>query len=114
MEPDDAMLVQLRRGTLEYCVLGLLDRGERYAFDLVRELSERGLAASEGTLYPLLSRLRKDRLVTTTLQESASGPARKYYRLTDAGRARLAAFIAAWVPFRDAVDAVLVHPGEKP
>ena len=62
---------------------------------------------SEGTIYPLLTRLRKEALVTTFWQESASGPPRRYYRLTDAGGAALAAFSADWARFRDGVDALL-------
>ena len=88
MEPA---LSQLRRGVLEYCVLALLRQQERYGFELVRSLSAvDGLVTSEGTIYPLLTRLRKEALVTTFWQESASGPPRRYYRLTDAGGAALA------------------------
>lgn len=110
MEPGDArkVLSQLRRGAVEYCVLALLRGGERYGFELVRELSEvDGLVTSEGTIYPLLSRLRKEELVTTFWQESESGPPRRYYRLTDAGRAALADFSTEWARFRDSVDALL-------
>jgi len=95
-------------------VLGLLRTRQRYAFDLVRELSDRGLVASEGTIYPLLSRLRRDDLVTTTWQESSSGPMRRYYGLTEAGRVRLDAFIGQWCTFRDAVDAILLTEGTHP
>ena len=99
---------QLRRGTVEYCVLALLRDGERYGFELVRELSERaGLVTSEGTIYPLLSRLRKDELVTTTWRESESGPPRRYYRLTESGHSALASFVQEWTQFRDSVDAIL-------
>jgi PadR family transcriptional regulator, regulatory protein PadR len=101
-------LSQLRRGTVEYCVLALLRDGERYGFELVRELSESaGLVTSEGTIYPLLTRLRKEQLVTTTWQESESGPPRRYYRLTESGRAVLTAFVQEWSRFRDSVDAIL-------
>jgi PadR family transcriptional regulator, regulatory protein PadR len=101
-------LSQLRRGTVEYCVLALLRDGERYGFELVRELSERaGLVTSEGTIYPLLTRLRKDQLVTTTWRESESGPPRRYYRLTESGHAALASFATEWARFRDSVDAIL-------
>ena len=73
MEPA---LSQLRRGVLEYCVLALLREQERYGFELVRSLSAvDGLVTSEGTIYPLLTRLRKEELVTTFWQESDSGPA---------------------------------------
>jgi PadR family transcriptional regulator PadR len=101
-------LSQLRRGTVEYCVLALLRGGERYGFELVRELSEGpGLITSEGTIYPLLTRLRKDQLVTTTWRESESGPPRRYYRLTESGHEALATFVKDWTRFRDAVDTIL-------
>lgn len=99
-------LTQLRRGTLEYCVLALLRTGERYGFDLVRELGD--LVTSEGTIYPLLARLRRDGLVDTTWRESEAGPPRRYYRLTDSGRRVLDAFVLDWERFRDSVDAVLL------
>jgi PadR family transcriptional regulator PadR len=102
------LLVQLRRGTLEYCVLALLRREECYAFDLVRALAEvDGLVTSEGTLYPLLSRLRRDGWVSTTWRESELGPPRRYYRLTEAGRRALSQFTDEWAAFRDAVDALV-------
>jgi PadR family transcriptional regulator PadR len=108
----DAPIAQMRRGTLEFCVLALLRDGERYGFDLVRALGAvDGMVTSEGTIYPLLSRLRRDRLVETTWQESPSGPPRRYYRLTDAGRAALDAFAGEWVRFRDAVDHLLEGGG---
>ena len=114
MEPGGArqMLTQLRRGVVEHCVLALMRERPRYGFDLVRELSEvGGLLTSEGTIYPLLSRLRRDGLVATTWQESDAGPPRRYYALTDDGRASLAAFGSEWKRFRDGVDRVLGLPG---
>jgi PadR family transcriptional regulator PadR len=100
-----ALIAQMRRGTLQYCVMALLEPEERYGFDLVRALSEvEGMVTSEGTIYPLLSRLRRDGLVETTWRESSSGPPRRYYRLTDAGRAALNEFVDEWSRFRDAVD----------
>jgi PadR family transcriptional regulator, regulatory protein PadR len=103
--PQDALLAQMRRGTLQYCVLSLLADEERYGFDLVRALAEiDGMVTSEGTIYPLLSRLRRDGLVESTWQESSSGPPRRYYRLTEAGRASLKEFRLEWRRFRDAVD----------
>ena len=99
---------QLRRGALEYCVLALLRGGERYGFELVRTLGEvDGMVTSEGTIYPLLSRLRRDGVVETTWRESESGPPRRYYRLTNAGRRALADFSDEWTRFRDAVDQLL-------
>lgn len=96
------MLAQMRRGTLQYCVLALLRDEERYGFDLVRALD--GMVTSEGTIYPLLSRLRRDGLVSTTWEESPTGPPRRYYRLTAKGRQALAEFVQEWQRFRDAVD----------
>jgi PadR family transcriptional regulator PadR len=102
---QDALLAQMRRGTLQYCVLSLLADEERYGFDLVRGLSEMdGMVTSEGTIYPLLSRLRRDGLVEPNWQESPSGPPRRYYRLTEAGRSALEAFRLEWRRFRNAVD----------
>jgi PadR family transcriptional regulator PadR len=115
MEPGQARnaMTQLRRGTLEYCVLALLRDGRRYGFELVRTLSAAdGLLVSEGTIYPLLSRLRRDQQVTTSWQESESGPPRRYYELTDAGRRALAEFTDEWARFQTAVDALLT-PKEK-
>ena len=101
-------MTELRRGVLEHCVLAVVRRGESYAFDIVRVLSKSGgLVTSEGTIYPLLSRLRRDGLVTTTWRESTSGPPRRYYRITDAGQRTLDGFAAEWGRFREAVDGVL-------
>jgi PadR family transcriptional regulator PadR len=101
-------LTELRRGVLEHCVLAIVRAEETYAFELIRRLSDAGgLMRSEGTIYPLLGRLRRDGLVTTTWRESVVGPPRRYYRITPAGRTALAAFTADWTGFRDAVDAVL-------
>ena len=102
---QDALLAQMRKGTLQYCVLALLADEERYGFDLVRSLAETdGMVTSEGTIYPLLSRLRRDGLVATTWRESPSGPPRRYYQLTSDGRQALDAFAKEWASFRDAVD----------
>lgn len=110
---EDAILTNLRRGALEYCVLALLSGGETYGLDIARRLSADGvLMGGEGTLYPLLSRLRKAGLVATTWQESSTGPPRRYYVLTDDGQRALAQFTRLWRPFRDAVDQAI--SGETP
>jgi PadR family transcriptional regulator PadR len=101
-------MTELRRGTIAFCVLALLDERERYAVELVSALTDsQALAAGAGTIYPLLSRLRDDELVVTTWQESPTGPPRRYYRLTDAGRRSLNVFRGEWAQFRDAVDGLL-------
>jgi PadR family transcriptional regulator PadR len=108
MQPGDSGLAQLRRGVVEYCVLALLRDRERYGFELVKTLSEAGgLVTSEGTMYPLLGRLRRDGVVETTWRESNSGPPRRYYRLTPQGRGALDTFAAEWQRFRDGVDRIL-------
>lgn len=108
MEEQQALATALRRGTLEFCVLALLADGERYGVELVRQLgAERALATSEGTLYPLLSRLRKSGFVATNWQESASGPPRRYYALTADGQAALTHFKTEWTTFRTAVDRIV-------
>ena len=109
-------LTELRRGVLEHCVLAVVRDEESYAFDIVRRLAAAGdLVTSEGTIYPLLSRLRRDHLVTTTWRESDAGPPRRYYRITDEGRRSLAVFGDDWARFREAVDAVVGRKarGEK-
>lgn len=101
-------MTELRRGTLGFCVLALLDDRERYAVEIVGELTgTETLAAGAGTLYPMLTRLRTDGLISSTWRESPSGPPRRYYRLTDDGRAALKTFRGEWARFRDAVDELL-------
>ncbi|MCK6211251.1 PadR family transcriptional regulator [Georgenia sp. EYE_87] len=110
---EESILSNLRRGALEYCVLALLRPGARYGLDIARALGANGILMSgEGTLYPLLARLRKAGLVETTWQESSAGPPRRYYALTQDGERALATFTRAWHPFRDAVDAALEQRAE--
>lgn len=105
---DGPLLANLRRGSLEYCVLALLRRGESYGLDIAHALSADGvLITSEGTLYPLLSRLRRGGLVATSWRESPAGPPRRYYSLTPEGTSALRDFEQVWIPFRNAVDRVL-------
>ena len=86
--------------------MAMLARRQMYGFELVRTLQTNGLATSMGTIYPLLSRLHRDGMVTTH-QQSAAGPARRYYQLTPAGRRALDEFVTHWHGFRDSVDRLL-------
>jgi PadR family transcriptional regulator, regulatory protein PadR len=87
----DNWTVQVRKGLLELCVLNALAERERYGYELVKALvSVPGLGVTEGTLYPLLSRLRVQGLISSRLEESTEGPARKYYSLTQSGREAMA------------------------
>ncbi len=80
--------VQMRKGVLDLCILSALLNGEKYGYALVKTLvAVPGVGVAEGSIYPLLSRLKKQGLVTTRLEESSEGPARKYYSLTETGRA---------------------------
>lgn len=105
-------VAQMRKGTLEYCVLALLSEEERYGFDLVKALGEvDSMPTPQGTVYPLLARLRRDGLVSTEWQESSAGPPRRYYRLTPKGRRELKTFIEEWQRFRQAVDHFMRRAG---
>ena len=83
----DNWTVQARKGVLELCILNALAERERYGYELVKSLVDiPGLGMTEGTLYPLLSRLRSQGLVSARLEESPEGPARKYYSLSKEGK----------------------------
>ena len=113
MESDffDNWTTQLRKGILELGVLAAL-RGRRlYGYDIVKRLGNvPGLVISEGTVYPILSRFKREGLVTTTLVESNEGPARKYYRPTSDGYQALAAGSASWRSLVALVGDVLDKP----
>jgi PadR family transcriptional regulator PadR len=98
---------QLRKGVVEYCVLGLLGREPMYGWQLSETLTARGLIASIGTLYPMLSRLRAQGLVTSFDRASETGPSRKYYRLTESGIRELDGFRLQWAPFADTVGELI-------
>ena len=86
----DNWTVQVRKGILDMCILSALVDRERYGYELVKTLASiPGLCVTEGTLYPLLSRLRVSGLVAARLEESSEGPARKYYSLTREGKKTL-------------------------
>lgn len=102
---DEAMLAQMRKGILEYCVLAHLQGNPSYGLEIASTLGgNQHLFSSAGTLYPLLARLRKQGWLDTTWRESETGPPRRYYSLTPNGIAALAAFRATWSEFRRAVD----------
>lgn len=88
--------VQMRKGILEYCILHIISRGEVYASDMLEELTSVKMMVVEGTLYPLLTRLRKAGLVEYKWVESTGGPPRKYYTLTETGSAFLERLDETW------------------
>ena len=103
-----SVATQLKKGVLEYCVLALIGSDWRYGFELVQMLGAvDGLLSSDGTVYPLLSRMRADGLVETEWRESEEGRPRRYYRVSAAGKSALREFQLEWERFRTAVDTVL-------
>ncbi|MGL1887079.1 MAG: PadR family transcriptional regulator [Reichenbachiella sp.] len=88
--------VQMRKGILEYCILQIISRGEVYASDMLEELTSAKIMVVEGTLYPLLTRLRKAGLVDYKWVESKSGPPRKYYTITEEGKTFLVGLEETW------------------
>lgn len=99
---------QMRKGMLEYCVLLLLRRRSSYASDIIQQLKEADLLVVEGTLYPLLSRLKNDGLLAYEWQESTQGPPRKYYMLTADGERFLSELDTAWGEIANTVN-ILKH-----
>ena len=93
---SDNVRAQMRKGVLEYCILCILSRKEAYASSILEELKAVGMLVVEGTLYPLLIRQKNQGLLTYRWEESPQGPPRKYYVITEKGRAQLAEMDAAW------------------
>jgi PadR family transcriptional regulator PadR len=107
MEPEENWTTQLRKGVLELCILNIVGRDRVYGYEIVRRLREIGaLVASEGTIYPILNRLKRDGLVRTSLEESPEGPARKYYELTRRGEELLSAMNGYWIGLTEAVGSL--------
>jgi len=105
--------IQLKKGVLGLCVLALLARSDSYAYEIASRLSD-AIDMGEGTIYPLMRRMQSEGLVETYLVESSSGPSRKYYRLSPAGRDALAAQSAEWTHFTRAVDAIVANDAPVP
>lgn len=99
--------IQMRKGILEYCILSIISRGEIYASDIINELNKAKLLVVEGTLYPLLTRLKNNGLLEYNWQESSSGPPRKYYVLSPAGMEVLQRLDSTWEELAYAVSVSL-------
>ena len=95
-ERREKIATNIRKGVLEYCVLGTLAGGDKYGLELAEELTARKLTAGEGSLYPLLARMKNTGLVTTYWEESQSGRKRKYYAITEHGHRMLDEFREVW------------------
>ena len=94
---------QMRKGVLELCILSIIAQKEAYPSDIIRKLKDSEMIVVEGTLYPLLTRLKDAGLLQYTWQESTSGPPRKYFQLTDEGRTFLQGLLEAWQELVNAV-----------
>lgn len=110
--PTSDRAIQLRKGVLELAVLGVLERKEGYSIEIIERLDAYpALAATAGTVYPLLARLDKAGLVGTRWAEAPGGPPRKYYRLTHEGRVSLFEGAAAWAALSAAMTEILTEGG---
>lgn len=99
---------QLMRGTLEGCIVKIISEEETYGYEIVSRLQEYGFYdVKEGTIYPILVRLEKKKIISSIYKESPLGPKRKYYFLTDVGKEFLKEFVTVWNDVKMAVDRVL-------
>ena len=105
---------QMRKGVLELCILRVLRQGEAYTSDIVDALKLVDLLVVEGTIYPLLTRMKNAGTLTYRWAESPSGPPRKYYDMTDKGRALLDELEVAWDQFVDSVNSLNNPPSNLP
>ncbi|MBU0696239.1 MAG: PadR family transcriptional regulator [Bacteroidetes bacterium] len=110
----DNTQTQMRKGILEYCILSIISRGEIYASDIIEELKVAKLLVVEGTLYPLLTRLKNNGLLNYNWQESTSGPPRKYYQLSDTGKDALTQLDQTWSDLSYAVENSIKSRNIKP
>lgn len=97
---------QMRKGILEFCILSILKEDDRYTSEILDELKEARLLVVEGTVYPLLTRLKNDNLLTYRWEESTSGPPRKYYKLTEKGMQFLKELAVTWEDLSNAVNRI--------
>ena len=104
--PTDNIKSQIRKGILDYCILLLLNKKAAYSTDIIQLLQEARLIVVEGTLYPLLSRLKNNGLLSYEWIESTQGPPRKYYRITDAGKEVLAELDGVWSEISETIKLI--------
>jgi PadR family transcriptional regulator PadR len=100
---------QMRKGILEFCILSILDKNEAYPSEILEQLKQAKLIVVEGTLYPLLTRLKNMELLTYRWEESTAGPPRKYYAITATGKASLASLSITWNELQHAVQTLTTN-----
>ena len=99
---------QMRKGVLELCILSIVSKEDAYASDLIEKLKEAKLIVVEGTLYPLLTRLKNEGLLSYRWEESTQGPPRKYYKITESGQKALDEMAQDWREMVEAVERLLI------
>jgi PadR family transcriptional regulator PadR len=104
---------QMRKGVLEYCILSLLQGDDAYTSEILAQLKDAKLIVVEGTIYPLLTRLKNAGLLSYRWEESTSGPPRKYYALTETGKLFLKELNTTWSALEEAVNLVTTHKSTK-
>lgn len=100
----DNIKAQMRKGILEYCILSILSKGDAYVSAIINELKDSEMIVVEGTLYPLLTRQKNQGLLSYRWEESTQGPPRKYYEITDKGRAVLSELDVVWADLVRVID----------
>ncbi|MGI9139275.1 MAG: PadR family transcriptional regulator [Sediminibacterium sp.] len=108
---------QMRKGVLEFCILSIIQQGEVYPSDIVEKMKQANLHILEGTLYPLLTRLKNAGLLNYRWVESVTGPPRKYFVMTDEGKAAFTILLNTWNEMTGSVQALIqntnpIHPSE--
>lgn len=98
---------QMRKGVLELCILSIVSQRDAYASDIIEKLKEAKMIVVEGTLYPLLTRLKNDSMLSYRWEESTQGPPRKYYRITEEGQQVLDRMAIEWKELVEAVEQLL-------
>lgn len=105
---------QMLKGTLEGCILKVIREEETYGYQILQQLQKNGFTnMSEGTIYPLLLRLEKNRLIKAEFRNSELGPKRKYFSITAAGEEELKIFMESWLQLEDAVNRTFLSKGES-
>ena len=101
--------VQMRKGILEFCILHIISRGEIYSSDIIQELREAKIIVVEGTLYPLLTRLKKAGLLSYNWKESSAGPPQKHYQLTNKGEEFLEQLNETWIGLVESTNKIITR-----
>ncbi len=104
---NESVKQQMRRGVLELCILAIIAEREAYPSDILQRLKDADMIVVEGTLYPLLTRLKNSGLLQYTWQESTMGPPRKYFQLTTEGEAALAEMRSSWLDLVNSVNQIM-------